>query len=174
MDFLVKPRREKLPAWHLVGGVDPVEPTDLSGPQPNDGYPVLLRDWIATDGLKCLKVKLRGTDATWDYQRLTGVGQISLETGVEWLTADFNCTVRDPQYVNEILDRLAIEHPKLHQMLVYVEQPFPYELEIDRIDVPAWRLVSRSSSTKARTIGSMFGSGANWGGPALPLKHARR
>jgi L-alanine-DL-glutamate epimerase-like enolase superfamily enzyme len=134
-DFLVTPRREKLPAWHLVGGVDPVGASDLSGPQPNDGYPVLLRDWIAADGLKCLKVKLRGTDAVWDYQRLTGVGRISLETSVEWLTADFNCTVRDPQYVNEILDRLAIEHPKLHRMLLYIEQPFPYELEVDRIDV---------------------------------------
>jgi hypothetical protein len=78
---------------------------------------------------------LRGTDAKWDYARLVGVGRISLETGVEWLTADFNCTVRDPAYVNDILDRLAVDHPDLHQMILYVEQPFPYELEVDRIDV---------------------------------------
>ena len=77
-DFLLKPRREKLPAWHLVGGLDPLEASDLSGPQPADGHPVLLRDWIAADGLRCLKVKLRGTDEKWDFQRLIGVGRISL------------------------------------------------------------------------------------------------
>jgi L-alanine-DL-glutamate epimerase-like enolase superfamily enzyme len=134
-DFLVKPRREQLAVWHLVGGLDPLEPADLTSPPPQDGYPVLLRDWIATDGLKCLKVKLRGNDAAWDYLRLVKVGQISQETGVGFLTADFNCTVREPAYVNEILDRLKIEHPRTHQMILYVEQPFPYELERDRIDV---------------------------------------
>lgn len=135
VDFLVKPRREQLAAWHLVGGLDPLEPADLTAPPPQDGYPVLLRDWIATDGLKCLKVKLRGNDAEWDYDRLVKVGQISQETGVEWLTADFNCTVRDPAYVNEIIDRLRVEYPRTHQMILYIEQPFPYELEMDRIDV---------------------------------------
>lgn len=134
-DFLVKPPRQQLAAWHLVGGLDPLEPEDLTSPPPQDGYPVLLRDWIATDGLKCLKVKLRGNDADWDYHRLVKVGQIGQEAGVEWLTADFNCTVRDPVYVNDILDRLQVEHPRAHQMILYVEQPFPYELEKDRIDV---------------------------------------
>jgi L-alanine-DL-glutamate epimerase-like enolase superfamily enzyme len=51
------------------------------------------------------------------------------------LTADFNCTVREPAYVNRILDRFAGEHPRLSSMLLYVEQPFPYELEEDNIDV---------------------------------------
>jgi L-alanine-DL-glutamate epimerase-like enolase superfamily enzyme len=134
-DFLVKPRRERLPAWHLVGGLDPLDSSDLTHPVPADDYPVLLPDWIAADGLRCLKVKLRGTDSKWDYDRLVRVGDISCRTGAEWLTADFNCTVRDPQYVNEILDRLQVDHPDLHRMILYVEQPFPYELEIDRIDV---------------------------------------
>jgi L-alanine-DL-glutamate epimerase-like enolase superfamily enzyme len=94
-----------------------------------------LSDWIARDGLKCLKVKLRGTDAAWDYQRLVRVGQIALTQDVEKLTADFNCTVTDPQYVNDILDRLRTEQPRIHDMIVYVEQPFPYDLENNRIDV---------------------------------------
>ena len=41
--------------------------------------PRLLADWIARDRLKCLKVKLRGTDAAWDYARLVTVGQIGLK-----------------------------------------------------------------------------------------------
>ncbi|MFO0951881.1 MAG: hypothetical protein U0835_12165 [Isosphaeraceae bacterium] len=86
-DFFVRPRPDRLPAWHLVGGLDPLEPGDLTGSEPNDGEPVLLRDWIARDGLKCLKVKLRGNDAAWDYARLVKVGKIGVETGVDWLTA---------------------------------------------------------------------------------------
>jgi L-alanine-DL-glutamate epimerase-like enolase superfamily enzyme len=134
-DFLIRPRLEKVPAWHLIGGKDPIGPDELTGTEPNDGYPVLLRDWIQRDGLNCLKVKLRGDDPEWDYDRLTKVGQISIEEGVNWLTADFNCTVHDPAYVNAILDRLMTEYPRVYGMLLYVEQPFPYDLEHHRIDV---------------------------------------
>jgi hypothetical protein len=54
---------------------------------------------------------------------------------VEWLTSDFNSTVQDPDYVNGILDRLIVDHPRLYGMILYVEQPFPYDLESHRIDV---------------------------------------
>jgi L-alanine-DL-glutamate epimerase-like enolase superfamily enzyme len=108
---------------------------DLTGSEPDDGYPVLLTDWIERDGLKCLKVKLRGTDAAWDFERMRRVGRIGLERGVRWLSADFNCTVKEPIYVNEILDRLLLEEPEIFARTLYVEQPFPYELEENRIDV---------------------------------------
>jgi L-alanine-DL-glutamate epimerase-like enolase superfamily enzyme len=134
-DYLVSAPPTKLPAWHLVGGLDPLSPDEVTADHPRDGYPVLLADWIKTDGLKCIKVKLRGNDADWDYQRLVRVGRISVEHGAEWLTADFNCTVTDPQYVCEILDRFAREHPELSEMLLYVEQPFPYDLQQLRINV---------------------------------------
>jgi L-alanine-DL-glutamate epimerase-like enolase superfamily enzyme len=134
-DFLVRNRPQSLPAWHLVGGKDPITPAELTGSEPDDGYPVLFREWVQRDGLKCLKVKLRGDDPAWDYARLVLVGRIADEEGAEWLTADFNCTVNDPSYVNAILDRLIVEHPRLYGMLLYVEQPFPYDLEAHRIDV---------------------------------------
>ena len=134
-DYLVQNRPESLPAWHLVGGKDPVSADELTGTEPNDGYPVLLADWIKTDGLDCLKVKLRGDDQAWDYARLVAVGQLAIEHGCNWLTTDFNCTVHDPAYVNQILDRLVVEHPRVYGMILYVEQPFPYELEEHRLDV---------------------------------------
>ncbi len=68
-------------------------------------------------------VKLRGNDAEWDYQRLVKIGQIAVENDAIWLSSDFNCTVTEPAYVNEILDKLS------------VEQPFPYDLEANQIDV---------------------------------------
>ena len=134
-DFLVSPPPRQLLAWHLVGGLDLLDPTELTGNEPDDGYPVVLSDWIARDGLRCLKVKLRGTDSDWDYERLVRVGEIAVAGGVDWLSSDFNCTVTDPGYVNAILDRLMVEHPRIYGMILYVEQPFSYDLESNRIDV---------------------------------------
>ena len=134
-DFFVAKPQFKLPVWHLVGGLDPLSEDELTGSEPDDGYPAMLTDWIREDGLDCLKVKLRGNDAAWDYARLAKIGRISREMGVTWLTADYNCTVTDPAYVNEILDRLKLEDPVTYQKILYVEQPFPYDLEAHRIDV---------------------------------------
>ncbi len=134
-DFLVFPRPERLPAWHLVGGLDLLTLDECTGDEPDDGYPVVLTEWIKRDGLTCLKIKLRGTDADWDYERLVRIGEIAIEGGVDWLTSDFNCTVRDPAYVNAIVDRLMVEHPRIYGMILYVEQPFPYDLAQYCIDV---------------------------------------
>jgi L-alanine-DL-glutamate epimerase-like enolase superfamily enzyme len=133
-DFLIYPRPDQLRAWHLVGGLDLLDSPELTGAEPQDSYPVVLGDWIERDGLKCLKVKLRGSDWNWDYERIVSVGELGRAKDVEWLSADFNCTVTDPAYVNSLLDRLRDEQPRLYGMILYVEQPFPYELEEHRID----------------------------------------
>ena len=134
-DYLVDDVPTQIPVWHLVGGLDPLEASDRTGNEPNDGYPVTLREWIESDGLECLKIKLRGTDEAWDYQRLIDVGEMSIELKVHSLSADFNCTVTDPRYVNSILDRLKSERSDIFDMILYVEQPFPYDLEQNQIDV---------------------------------------
>ncbi|MCA9213690.1 MAG: hypothetical protein KDB27_11520 [Planctomycetales bacterium] len=134
-DFLTSSPPHHLPAWHLVGGTDPISPEELTGNEPEDEYPVLLEDWIRTDKLNCLKVKLRGNDATWDYDRLVKTGQLAINNDVDWLTTDFNCMVTNPDYVNEMLDRLCLEHPRIYGMILYVEQPFPHDLDANRIDV---------------------------------------
>jgi len=134
-DYLTSPRPAQLEAWHMVGGHDLLDPSQRTGQEPDDGYPVLLTDWIKRDGLTCLKVKLCGNDARWDYDRLVHVGTIGREHAVRWLSSDFNCTAREPAYVNMILDRLLREEPEIFQMLLYVEQPFPYDLQANRIQV---------------------------------------
>lgn len=135
-DYLQHDAPTTLPVWHLVGGLDPLTANDVHDrPAPADGHPWLLADWIRADGLRCLKVKLRGNDAAWDYERLVRVAEIALPLGVDHLSADFNCTVEAPAYVNEILDRLRDERAEVFAKLLYVEQPFPYDLEARRIDV---------------------------------------
>ena len=134
-DFLVAEAPKQIPVWHLVGGVDPLTAEDLTGKEPNDGHPVLLVDWIKQDGLKCLKIKLRGTDAAWDYERIVRVARLGFPEGVRWLSADFNCTVKEPEYVNGIVDKLLQDEPEIYARTLYVEQPFDYELEHDMLDV---------------------------------------
>jgi len=134
-DYLVTPPPRYVRAWHSIGIGDPLTEDDLTGNEPRDSYPVLLGDWIARDGLKCLKIKLRGNDYETDYRRIVRCGEIGIEGGVEWLTTDFNCTVHEPSYVNAMLDQLRDDHHRLYGMLLYVEQPFPYDLEDHRIDV---------------------------------------
>ena len=133
--FLVQSRADSLPAWHLVGGLDPIAPSEIGPDSPDDGHPLLLRDWIERDGLRCLKIKLCGVDFDRDYRRLVDVGRVAQECGVEHLTADFNCTVEDPSYVVHMLDDLARNEPQVYDRILYIEQPFPYDLEANRIDV---------------------------------------
>jgi L-alanine-DL-glutamate epimerase-like enolase superfamily enzyme len=117
-----------------VGGLDPLSHDEVTEPV-EEGYPVILADWIKRDGLNCLKIKLRGTDAEWDLERLIRVGEIAIEHDVEALTSDFNCTVMEPEYVVEILNKLSSDYPEIYRRLLYVEQPFPYDLHKHEIDV---------------------------------------
>jgi len=134
-DFLRKQPKQTLLVWHLVGALDPLDESELTGSEPADGYPVHLKDWINRDGLECLKIKLRGNDAKWDLERIVRVGQIALQNQVRWLSTDFNCTVDKPEYVTEILDQLAQDEPATFDRLLYIEQPFAYELSDHAIDV---------------------------------------
>ncbi len=124
-----------MPAWHLVGGLDPLTNDEIPIDAPKDGHPLILHDWIKQDGLQCLKIKLRGNDQKHDYNRIVRVGKIASANGVKYLTADFNCTVNDPKYVVDILDALASEEPEIYESILYIEQPFPYVIEKNRIDV---------------------------------------
>jgi len=134
-DYLVARPSNQVVAWHAVGGLDPLDDSELTGHEPDDGYPLTLEQWIERDGLNCLKLKLSGEDAAYDYDRIVAVGQIAQRYNVDWLTTDFNCTVREPAFVNEILDRLRDEHPTIFAKVLYVEQPFPYDIEANPIDV---------------------------------------
>lgn len=136
-DFFRQPVETSLLAWHLVGGLDFLTVAEAGPARLTDGYPTSLDEWIERDGLKALKVKLRGNDAAWDFDRLRAVAAIGLPRGVELFTADFNCTVTDPAYVTGVLDRVKAELPELWARLSYVEQPFPYELAEHPIDVRA-------------------------------------
>ena len=168
-DFLVAKPATELPAWHLVGGLDPLEACDFTGREPDDGHPLLLADWIRRDGLECLKIKLRGDEIDWDIQRLLRVGKIGLAQGVTKFCADFNCMVSEPAYVHEVLDAIEAGDPSLARQLLYVEQPFPYDLAAHPIDVHSishrTRLFLDESAHDWRHVAA--GRTLGWNGVAL-------
>lgn len=134
-NYLIRPRPNRLPAWHAVGGNDLLNDSERTGDEPDDSYPVVLPDWIQRDGITCLKIKLTGQEPGWDYDRIVRIGQIGIENNAMWLCTDFNCTVQQVDYVNDILDRLLTDHPRIYQMILYVEQPFAYELSENPLHV---------------------------------------
>ena len=134
-DYFVKDVPEKLTVWHLVGGKDLLTSDELTGNEPDDGYPVTLENWIKRDGITALKIKLTGVDEEFDYSRMVSVGKIGMKYGCKDISYDFNCMVTDPEYVNKLLDKLAAEEPEIFDMLLYVEQPFPYDIENNKINV---------------------------------------
>lgn len=133
-DYFASPPAERLLVWHLVGGLDPLG-DEPARPLICDGYPETLIDWIAHDGLTCLKIKLKGDDFNWDLNRIMSVAAIALPRGVKHLSVDFNCTVSEPAYVNAILDAIECSRPNVYESILYVEQPFPYDLMHNQIDV---------------------------------------
>ncbi len=134
-DFFVHPAPTSLPAWHTVGGLDPLTSSDLTDPTPDDGHPLLLEDWIKRDGLTCLKIKLAGRDESADFERVRRIATIAGANGVNWLSLDYNATVTEPGIVNRLLDRLRDEFPRAYGMLLFVEQPFPEDLARHPFDV---------------------------------------
>ncbi|NBB90399.1 MAG: hypothetical protein GVY23_04220, partial [Spirochaetes bacterium] len=162
--YFPHPAPTLIPVWHLVGCADVIETTDhvtagscsqggrsdqpAGGPEGtcdpsrlDAGHPSSLRDWITSDGLRRLKVKLCGTSHGWDYERIAAVGALATELGVEAISVDFNGTAPNADYVIALLDRLETEEVHSYRLLRYVEQPFAPGARLGAEDIG--RLTSR-------------------------------
>ncbi len=73
--LLAKPQ-ERIPLFHSVGGLDPLEAKDVERPL-RDGLPETLPDWIAWNGLVRIKIKLSGDDLAWDVGRTLAIDRIT-------------------------------------------------------------------------------------------------
>src|SRR5690606_7156454 len=58
-----------LPIFHLVGGLDLLQRSEVTADFPQDGIPNSLDSWIERDGVYCLKIKLQGRDLAWNLAR---------------------------------------------------------------------------------------------------------
>ena len=125
----------EMPVFHLVGGLDKLTRSELSADDPDDGLPNCLADWIARDGVFCLKVKLRGNDLKWDIERTLAVGRVGREELEKLrirkmhLTADANEMAPDAEYVVEYLQKVREADRRIFNAILYVEQPTSRDLK---------------------------------------------
>jgi len=139
-DYL-KPLDPLVDGFHLVGGLDKLTEGEVTPSDPQDGLPVSLDQWIRYEGLRCLKIKLRGQDLTWDLDRMLAVvkiaRQVHRQLGIDelWLTADTNEMCESPDYMVELLGKLRERDPRAYDSLLYIEQPCDRDLSRNRHEV---------------------------------------
>ena len=139
-DYL-KPLPEWVDAFHLVGGLDKLTATEITDDDPRDGLPVSLDQWIAFEGVRCLKVKLRGNDLAWDLDRLVAIAKLARQENAKlgndeiWYTADTNEMCDSPQYMVELLKKFQETDQQAFDSLLYLEQPCERDLRRRMLDV---------------------------------------
>ena len=128
-EFVSSKPRESMPLYHLVGALDALTRADVSNPV-GDGLPESLDDWIPTDGLTYLKIKLDGADADWDFARVEAVAKIATtHRGDDWhASLDFNERCPSAAALTQFLERLRGDLPAAFARVQYVEQPLPRDL----------------------------------------------
>jgi len=128
-DFIRPEYLPEIAVFHLVGGLDKLTRAELDETDPDDGMPSCLEDYIARDGVFCLKVKLRGNDLDWDVERMIAVHDVAgpalarLGIGELFLTADTNEMCDSPDYIIEMLNRVRERRPSAFERTLYIEQP---------------------------------------------------
>ncbi len=128
--FLSPKPRPTLPLYHLVGALDPLTDVDIKN-RLNDGYPETLEEWLKTDGISHLKIKLAGNDIDWDVGRIVEVTRIceSVAPERQWkLSFDFNEQCPNEDYVIDLLERIERLSRASFDRLQYIEQPTPRDL----------------------------------------------
>jgi L-alanine-DL-glutamate epimerase-like enolase superfamily enzyme len=141
LDRVLRPRAEaRVPLFHSVGGLDPLEPKDVEKPIA-DGLPETLPEWIAFNGLVRIKIKLSGEDLAWDATRVLEIDRVAAAAqarrGVkEWsYCLDFNERCPNVEYVLECLRRIRAGSPARFDRILYVEQPTARDLKANRQNV---------------------------------------
>jgi L-alanine-DL-glutamate epimerase-like enolase superfamily enzyme len=137
---LLSKRTDRIPVFHSVGGLDPLETADVAKPV-GDLLPETLTEWIRRDGLVRMKIKLQGNDLSWDVDRTLAIDRIASALQAERRVTDlaycldFNERCSDVQYVVECLRRIRERAPEAFGRILYVEQPTARDLDANRQNV---------------------------------------
>ncbi len=138
--YVHKSPQPRMPLYHLIGALDPLENKDVARPI-GDGLPETLPQWIEHDGLTHLKIKLNGDDLTWDVNRVLNVDRVAAETqrcrGVaQWCySLDFNEKCSGVAYLLDFLRQVREAAPAGFARIQYIEQPTVRDLKANRQNV---------------------------------------
>lgn len=132
--WLRRETQARMPLYHLVGALDPLDDAELGQPV-GDGLPETLPQWIHHDGLTHLKIKLNGDDLNWDLERILKVDRVTEETQRErgvtaWhYSLDFNERCQSVDYLVEMMRKLRERTPQGFDRVQYIEQPTARDLK---------------------------------------------
>jgi L-alanine-DL-glutamate epimerase-like enolase superfamily enzyme len=138
--FVSREPKPRMPLYHLVGALDPIEASDVSKPI-GDGLPETLPEWIRFNGLTHLKIKLNGDDLGWDVERVVRIDSAAERTQRErgvskWFySLDFNERCRNVEYLLEFLRQVKERVPAGFERIQYIEQPTARDLKANRDNV---------------------------------------
>lgn len=138
--YILPEPQPRLPLYHLVGALDPIDESDVTTPI-GDGLPESLPQWIRYNGLTHLKIKLNGDDLRWDVDRVVSVERAAARTQQErgvrswWYSLDFNERCANVAYLLEFLHRLRERSPEAFGRIQYIEQPTARDLQANRDNV---------------------------------------
>ena len=123
-----------LPLYHLVGALDPLTDADVTS-RPNDKLPVTLGEWIKSDSLTHLKIKLAGDQLDWDVARVLSIDKAAGEAQAargcsQWFySCDFNEKCESSEYVIDFLKQIQKKSKAVFERIQYIEQPTSRDLE---------------------------------------------
>lgn len=135
--YVLPDPKPRMPLYHLVGALDPLEDADVTK-RVGDGLPETLPEWIDYNGLTHLKIKLNGDDLAWDRDRVLRVDRVAAmkmqQHGTkEWFySLDFNERCPNVQYLLDMLKQVKEKSPAGFGRIQYVEQPTKRNLKADR------------------------------------------
>lgn len=138
--YLLRQPQERIPLFHSVGGLDPLEAADLQKPV-GDGLPETLAEWIDRDGLLRIKIKLSGEDLRSDVERTVRIDHVATAAQrrrkvADWAYClDFNERCPNVEYVLDCLRQIRARTPEGFARILYVEQPTARDLRAHRANV---------------------------------------
>jgi L-alanine-DL-glutamate epimerase-like enolase superfamily enzyme len=138
--YVLREPAPKLPLYHLVGALDPLEAGDLTSPI-GDGLPETLEEWVPCNGLTHMKIKLNGDNLDWDVERVVRVNRVAeraqAKRGVtRWFySLYFNERCPHVGYLLEFLRTVETQTPGGFGRIQYIEQPTARDLKANRQNV---------------------------------------
>ncbi|MEQ1862747.1 MAG: mandelate racemase/muconate lactonizing enzyme family protein [Chthoniobacteraceae bacterium] len=131
--YVLREPKAKMPLYHLVGALDPLDAAELTKPV-GDGLPETLGEWIRFNGLTHMKIKLNGDELAWDLERILKVDRVATETQAKlgvtaWnYSLDFNERCQSVEYLIELIHKLRERAPAGFDRVQYIEQPTSRDL----------------------------------------------
>ena len=135
-DAIAQKPIESVSIRHTVGLIDPIRNEEIEAIERlEDGLPQSLEDYIKREGIRYLKIKVKG-DVDDDLERLRHIAYLcDRNTGEFSISLDGNEQYSDLEILLELLDRMREDSNlrSLYDSIIYIEQPFERSLALDPV-----------------------------------------